>query len=286
MKPELTGAAAPEIQLPGHVRLRLTLAFEGTRYAGWQRQPGAETVQETVEQALARLFQSRPNVYSSSRTDAGVHAAGMVAHLDVPQAELRFPPRKLILAANAWLPDDIRVLDVVRARPDFHARFSARGKQYRYVVWNHPAHAPLERLRSWHVPRALDLKAMRLAARALVGRHDFLAFSASPGYPRHHTLRRVTRCEVKRSGPCVTMVIEADGFLYKMCRGIAGTLVQVGLGRFTPESVAPMLASRARPLAGTTAPAHGLVLWKVFYGRSREESESVAAADEAEPLSE
>lgn len=269
MKADAPASAASEIQLPGHVRLRLTLAFEGTRYAGWQRQDGAETVQDQVEQALARLFSSRPNVYSSSRTDAGVHAAGMVAHVDVPRAELRFPPRKLVLAANAWLPEDIRVMEVARTRPDFHARFSAKGKQYRYLIWNHAAHSPLDRHRIWHVPRTLDLAAMRAAARTMVGTHDFLAFSASPGYERRHTIRNVTRCDVRRSGPSITVFIEADGFLYKMCRGIAGTLVQVGLGRFPPAALLPMLESRDRRLAGMTAPAHGLVLWKVYYCGTR-----------------
>lgn len=272
---------APEIQRPGHVRLRLTLSFDGTAYAGWQIQAGEPTVQERVEQALARLLVCRPDVYSSSRTDAGVHAVGMVAHVDVPEAELRMPPRKLLLAINAWLPEDIRILEVARTRPDFHARFSARGKQYRYLVWNHAAHPPLDRHRTWHVPRALDLDAMRIAARAMVGRHDFLAFSASPGYERRHTIRHVSRCDVRRTGSLVTLVIEADGFLYKMCRGIAGTLVQVGLGRFPPAAVLPMMESRDRRLSGMTAPAHGLVLWKVYYGgRSKGAAPETGLTDE------
>ncbi len=267
-----TGGAAramPEIQRPGHVRVRMTLAFEGTQYAGWQTQDGEMTVQQRVEEALARIFPSHPILYSSSRTDAGVHATGMVSHFDIPRDELRFPPRKLVLAVNAWLPEDIRVMDATRTRPDFHARFSARGKQYRYLVWNHPAHSPLDRHRMWHVPRPLDLDAMRAAARSLVGCHDFLAFSASPGYVRRHTRRHVTRCDVRRTGSCVTLIIEADGFLYKMCRGIAGTLVQVGLGRFRPDALLPMLESGDRRLTGMTAPAHGLVLWRVYYGRAR-----------------
>ncbi|MBN8247504.1 MAG: tRNA pseudouridine(38-40) synthase TruA [Verrucomicrobia bacterium] len=265
----VTPLPAPEIQAPDHVRLRLCIAYQGTRFAGWQTQAGQLTVQETVEQALERLFAHRPHVYSSSRTDTGVHALGMVAHVDIPRSVLRMPPAKLVLAANAWLPEDVRILAAARTRPDFHARYGARGKQYRYCVWNHPAHEPLERHRTWHVPRALDVDRMRAAAHALVGSHDFLAFSASPGYARRHTVRHVTRCEVRTSGPLLTLVIEADGFLYKMCRGIAGTLVQVGLGRFAPEALPAMLASRDRRLAGMTAPAHGLVLWKVYYGRRR-----------------
>ncbi|MFO1460314.1 MAG: tRNA pseudouridine(38-40) synthase TruA [Verrucomicrobiota bacterium] len=276
-------AAGPEIQKPGHVRIRLTVAFEGTRYAGWQTQPGRVTVQETVEQALGRLFGTAPDLYSSSRTDAGVHALGMAAHFDVPKEQLRMPPRKLVLAVNAWLPEDIRVTSAARTRKEFHARYSARGKQYRYFVWNHAAHSPLERHRSWHVPRRLDLVRMRAAARSLVGQHDFLAFSASPGYARRHTIRTVTRCDVRRSGDQVMIVIEADGFLYKMCRGIAGTLVQVGLGRFSPESLVPMLESRDRRLAGMSAPAQGLVLWKVAY--RKRPGDSVADPAETEESS-
>ncbi|HTH49436.1 MAG TPA: tRNA pseudouridine(38-40) synthase TruA [Candidatus Limnocylindria bacterium] len=257
----------PEILLPGHVRHRLTIAFDGTAYYGWQRQPHDIAVQQRVEEALAKLFPSAPCVHSSSRTDTGVHALGMVAHFDVPEAEFRMLPAKLILAANAHLPEDIRVLAVTRARADFHARFSARGKQYRYLIWNHSAHNPLLRTQAWHVPRALDLAAMRTAAATLVGRRDFLALSATPGYARRNSVRNLTRCDVRGAGPLLTVVIEADGFLYKMCRGIVGTLVEVGLHRLPARALLPMLAQRNRSLAGMTAPAHGLVLWKVHYGR-------------------
>ncbi len=253
---------------PGHLRLRLTIAFDGTSYFGWQWQPADISVQQKVEEALARIFPSKPRVSGCSRTDTGVHAQALVAHFDVPRTEFPMTPAKLVLAANAHLPEDIRVLAAARARPDFHARFSTRGKQYRYFVWNHAAHSPLLRHQSWQVPRPLNLTAMRTAAAQLVGRHDFRAFSSTPGYERRHTVRQVTRCEVKRSGPLVTVVLEADGFLYKMCRGIVGTLVQVGLGRFQPQEILPMLESRDRRLAGMTAPAHGLVLWKVFYGKT------------------
>lgn len=254
-----------EILAEGHIRLRLTVAFDGTHYFGWQWQPADISVQQKVEEALARIFPSKPRVNGCSRTDTGVHAQALVAHFDVPRTEFRMPARKLILAVNAHLPDDIRIIAAARAKADFHARFSARGKQYRYFVWNHSAHSPLLRHQSWQVPRPLDVRAMRAAAAQLVGRHDFLAFSATPGYARRHTVRHLRRCEVKRSGPLITVILEADGFLYKMCRGIVGTLVQVGLGRFQADQVLPMLESRDRCLAGMTAPAPGLVLWKVFY---------------------
>jgi tRNA pseudouridine38-40 synthase len=178
-------------------------------------------------------------------------------------------PRKLALALNAWLPEDIRVLSAARAPEKFHARFDARGKQYRYFVWNHAGMNPLLRHTAWHVPRALDLKAMRAAAALFVGKHDFKSFAANRNYEMESTTRALARCEFKRKGPLLTFIIEGDGFLYKMCRGIVGTIVQVGLGKFPASEIKPMLAQKDRRLAGMTAPAHGLVLWKVFYSPQR-----------------
>ncbi|HEY5910162.1 MAG TPA: tRNA pseudouridine(38-40) synthase TruA [Verrucomicrobiae bacterium] len=249
------------------VKFKLTIAYEGTAYQGWQVQKIGTGVQEKVERALARLFPSKPRLHSSSRTDTGVHALGMSAHFEVPQTECRMTPAKLALAINAWLPQDIRVLAAARARAGFHARFDATGKQYRYFVWNQPAMNPLIRHTAWHVPRPLDLEAMRRAAPLFAGRQDFQSFAANPGYARESTVRTLSRCDLRKSGPLLTFFIQGDGFLYKMCRGIVGTLVQVGLGKFSPAEVRAMLAQRDRRLAGMTAPAHGLVLWKVFYRR-------------------
>ncbi len=253
---------APEL-----TKFKLTVAYDGTGYEGWQVQKIGTGVQQKVEEALAKLFPSHPRVHSSSRTDAGVHALGMVAHFEVPRAECSMDARKLALAINAWLPPDVRVLAAARARPDFHARFQASGKQYRYFIWNAPAMNPLIRQTAWHVPRPLDLRALREAAKLFVGRHDFQSFTANPGYKRASTVRTVTRCAVQKRGPLLTVVIEGDGFLYKMCRGMVGTLVQAGLGKFPPGEIKGMLAKRDRRVAGMTAPAHGLVLWKVFYAR-------------------
>jgi tRNA pseudouridine38-40 synthase len=176
--------------------------------------------------------------------------------------------RKLALALNAWLPEDIRVVAAARARREFHARFAAAGKQYRYFVWNHAAMNPLIRHTAWHVPRPLDLRAMRLAAPFFVGQHDFQSFAANPGYAKASTVRTLARCELTKRGRLLTFIIEGDGFLYKMCRGIVGTLVQVGLGKFPPDAINRMLAKKDRRLAGMTAPAHGLVLWRVFYPKA------------------
>ncbi len=249
------------------LKFKLTLAYDGTGYQGWQVQKIGMGVQEKVEAALKRLFPSGPQLHSSSRTDTGVHALGMVAHFEVPRQEFKMPVRRLALAVNAHLPEDIRVLSVARAAAKFHARFDAKGKQYRYFVWNHTAMNPLRRATAWHVPRKLDLQAIRAAAARFVGKHDFQSFAANPGYAKKITVRTVTRCDLRQSGSLLTFVIEGDGFLYKMCRGIVGTLVQVGLGKFSAAEIESMLAQRDRRVAGMTAPAHGLVLWRVFYRR-------------------
>jgi tRNA pseudouridine38-40 synthase len=251
------------------LKFRLVIAYDGANYEGWQVQKTGVGVQQRVEEALKKLFRNPSRVHGSSRTDTGVHARGMVAHFEVPKAEFRMTARKLLIAINACLPDDVRVMAASRASTRFHARFDARGKQYRYSVWNHSAMNPLLRAQAWHVPGALDLEAMRCAAKLLVGKHDFKSFAANRNYEMQSNVRTLTRCEVQRSGPTLTFIIEGDGFLYKMCRGIVGTLIQVGLGKFSPDEVRAMLEAKDRRAAGMTAPAHGLVLWKVFYGGAK-----------------
>jgi tRNA pseudouridine38-40 synthase len=268
------------------LKFKLTIAYDGTGYEGWQVQKIGTGVQEKIEGALARLFPSHPRLHSSSRTDTGVHALGMVAHFEIPAEESQMSGRKLALALNAWLPPDIRVMAASRVRNDFHARFQAVGKQYRYFIWNRPAMNPLLRHTAWHVPRPLDPRSMKRAAEAFVGRHDFQSFAANPGYAKASTVRALTRCQFRRSGPLLTFVIEGDGFLYKMCRGIVGTIVQVGLGKFRPDDVRVMLERKDRRVAGMTAPAHGLVLWKVSYpkrtGRRSSASEMAMESPPAE----
>jgi tRNA pseudouridine38-40 synthase len=257
------------------VRLKLTIAYDGTNYAGWQVQKSGVAVQELIEKALKNVFGLDLRLHGSSRTDAGVHARALISHVDIPRAKFKMLPRKLLLALNAHLPDDIRIMRAARAAADFHARFDASGKQYRYFIYNHAAMDPLARMQAWHVPPALDLAKMRQAARAFIGKHDFEAFAASRGYKMESTIRTVTRCEIRRAGPLLMVIIEGDGFLYKMCRGIVGTLVQVGQNKFAPTAVPEMLASKDRRAAGMSAPAHGLVLWKVFYA-----NHSASAGDE------
>jgi len=160
------------------------------------------------------------------------------------------------------------VLSATKATREFHSRFDATGKQYRYFVWNHSAMNPLIRQTAWHVPRPLDLGAMRRAAMVFVGKHDFRSFTSNTGYDRDSTVRTVARCQLKQSGRLLTFIIEGNGFLYKMCRGIVGTIVQVGQGKFPAAEIKAMLAKKNRRVAGMTAPAHGLVLWKVFYNNA------------------
>lgn len=247
------------------LKFKLTLAFDGAAYHGWQSQRSGRGVQDAVELALAEIFSGKPGLISSSRTDAGVHALGMVAHFEIPRGELRMPQRRLALSINACLPPDIRVIAAKRVPATFHARFGARGKQYRYQVWNHPAMNPLLRHHAWHEPRPLDLTAMRAAAASFIGRHDFRSFTANRGDVLEDAVRTLTRLDIKRNGPRITFIIEGEGFLYKMCRGIVGTLVQIGLGKFPASDVPAMLAQQDRRVTGMNAPAHGLTLWKVFY---------------------
>ncbi len=263
------------------LKFKLTIAYDGTNYAGWQVQQTGIGVQQRVEEAFIKIFPSVRQIHSSSRTDTGVHALGMVAHVEIPQAELKMPPAKLPLAINAHLPQDIRVIDAVRCRSSFHARFDATGKQYRYFVWNHRTMNPLLRHQAWAVHQPLDLAAMRAAARHLVGKHDFTSFAGTRNYrllKMESAVRTVTHCEIIKRGPLLTFVIEGDGFLYKMCRCIVGTLVQVGQGKFNPADVNEMLAKKDRGTAGMTAPAQGLVLWKVMYGRKTRRKRTPGAA--------
>jgi tRNA pseudouridine38-40 synthase len=250
------------------LKFKLTIAYDGTDYAGWQVQKTGVGVQQKVEEALGKLFPGVKRVHSSSRTDTGVHALGMVAHVEIPRAEVKMPAARLALAINAHLPEGIRVMAARRCRRDFHARFDATGKQYRYFIWNQAAINPLLRHQAWHVPHALDLVAMRSAARLFLGKHDFKSFAATRNYEMESTVRTLTRCDLRRNGPLLTFVIEGDGFLYKMCRGIAGTLVQVGQRKIAVDDIKKILSSKDRRAAGMTAPAYGLVLWKVFYGKA------------------
>ncbi len=244
-------------------RYRLTLAYDGTAYGGWQIQPNAPTVQDTVEAALEKLTGTRPKLHGSGRTDQGVHARGQVAHFD---GEVRFSPHALRRAINAVLPDDIRVTRVAVATPAFHARKSTVRKEYRYFIRCGDEMPPDRRLYETLVRAKLDVKAMREAAAVLEGRHDFAAFTANPNRTVESTVRELFALRVMRRGRLITIVAVGEGFLYKMVRSLAGWLIRVGEGSESPAATAAVLASRTRTARVPSAPARGLYLWRVSYG--------------------
>lgn len=243
--------------------IRLTVEYDGTDLAGWQRQDNAPTVQEHLEECLARMLGAHTPVIGASRTDAGVHAEGQVCHFHTDSAISVDGFRRGLSSA---LPETIAVVAAAEAPADFHARFSARGKRYRYQLLARPDRSPLLRHRVWHRPRPLDLDAMRAAAAPLIGEHDFSAFRAA-GCTARHAVRRVTRIDVTRAGDLVCVEVAGNAFVRNMVRILAGTLVAAGEGRLTPAQVADILESRDRTRAGQTAPAQGLTLVEVLYDR-------------------
>jgi tRNA pseudouridine38-40 synthase len=243
-------------------RVALVLAFDGTRFAGWQAQrTGVRTVQGELEAALARITASeRVVVEGSGRTDAGAHALGLVAHADLERV-----PERLERRLNGVLPEDVRVRGAVVVADAFHARKSARGKRYHYDLHVAREADVLRRHVTLLVSARLDVDAMREAARLLVGEHDFASFQTA-GSSVKTTTRRVDRCDVIGDPPSVRIVVEGSGFLRHMVRAMVGTLLQVGHRRRPVVWAAQVLDARSRNAAGPNAPAHALVLDEVFYG--------------------
>jgi tRNA pseudouridine38-40 synthase len=242
---------------------RITLEYDGTGFEGWQIQPGGRrTVQGCLEAALARVTGQAVRVAGSGRTDAGVHARGQVASLRV---ESRFDAAGLRRALNGVLPADVAVVDSAEAPDDFHARRDARSKLYGYRIWNGSGPSPLRARFSHWLPPPLDLAAMAQAGRDCRGRHDFASFQAA-GSDVETTQRTLSLLDVRgESRGEIEILVEGDGFLRHMVRNLVGTLVEVGLGRRAPDSMAALLAARDRRRAGTTAPARGLTLLRVSY---------------------
>ncbi len=243
---------------------KLTLAYDGTSYVGWQRQANGVSIQGLIEEALS-AFDGRPvSVAGAGRTDAGVHALGQVASAFVNRSTDR---ATLVRAVNARLPPDVRVLEAIEVPSTFHARFSSSSKVYRYRVWNADVLSPFERSYAWHIPvPLLDAGAMSAAAAVLEGTHDFSAFQ-SAGTETHTSVRTVFSSRVS-CGPepaLVTYEVCGDGFLRHMVRTIVGSLIDVGRGRYPPEWLADVLTSKSRARAGATAPAAGLFLVRVSY---------------------
>ncbi len=244
-------------------KYRARLAFDGTAYAGWQRQSNALGIQQVIEEALERIDRAPVRIYGSSRTDAGVHARGFVIHFFLEHA---IPAKNITRAVNAQLPEAIRFLSVARASEAFDARLSAKGKEYRYHVYQAAIEPP------WLVPywtfchRTLSLEAMQKAASYFVGSHDFAPFAANPDRPLETTVRTVFSFEIRKKGPRYVFIVRGDGFLYKQVRSMVGFLLSVGRGHEKPEAVREILEAKApRTARVETAPSRGLFLWKVFY---------------------
>ena len=242
---------------------KLTLAYRGEDFYGWQRQDPHPTVQLAIENALRKIYGKSFPVAGSGRTDRGVHALGQTASTQLPPTH---PPTVLLRALNFHLPPGVRVLSVQKEKPKFHARFSARGKTYRYRIVNSPVLHPLEIGRAWHVPRPLDLASVRRAARLFVGKHDFASFTSNPGYERESTVRRLRSIRISRKpGNVLELSFDGDGFLYRMVRNLVGALVKVGHDRLSAADLKKILLARSRASAPPTAPAEGLYLLQVRY---------------------
>jgi tRNA pseudouridine38-40 synthase len=251
--------------------IRLVVEYDGSELHGWQRQHGAPTVQQHLEDALAKLLQHETPIVGASRTDAGVHARGQVASF---RTERDIPLHGVRRGLNSMLPDTIAVRDAIEVPDDFHPRFSATGKHYRYTILMARDRSPRWRNRAWHHPDKLDVAAMHDAARALIGEHDFAAFRAA-GCTAKTTMRRVDSITFTRLHPGVLEVdIRGNAFLRQMVRIMVGTLTEVGTGKRQPGQLPEILAGRDRTKAGTTAPAHGLELIEVRYDGTRATSVS------------
>lgn len=245
--------------ITGMKNYKLTVAYEGTAFKGWQRQKEDRTVQGVIEEAAARICGRKVTVNGAGRTDAGVHALAQTASF---QASVRLDDATFLRAMNAILPADVRAVSLEEAPLEFHARKSAAGKVYRYRIATGPIVSPFERRYALHWPYRLDLKDMRLAAAGFIGRHDFTAFSSNCD---RSPVRTVVRSEFHRTGGILMYTVEADGFLRYMVRTMVGALLEVGRGRLEPDDIGRILESRDRKPAGPTAPPTGLFLVEVLY---------------------
>ena len=244
-------------------KYKVVIAYDGTGYSGWQYQDNALGIQQVVEEVLAYLEGSPVRIFGSSRTDAGVHANGFVGHFHLTKP---IPPKNLVRAMNSRLPESVRILKAAYAKESFDARLSAKGKEYRYQLYQADILPPHLAPYWTFCHRPLDLAAMRQAAASFVGRHDFLSFAANPNRELETTVRTIFSFDVRRAGPRYTFIVRGDGFLYKQVRSMVGFLISVGKGNERPEAVRELLDNHPpRTARVETAPARGLFLHKVFY---------------------
>ena len=244
------------------MNVKLTIQYDGTRYDGWQRQGNTDnTLQGRLEGVLSRMVGKPVEIQGAGRTDAGVHARGQVASVHLPEG---YTPQEVQNYLNRYLPEDVAVVEVVEVGERFHARLSATGKEYRYHIRMGSVPDVFARKYQYRVEEPLDLDAMERAAGYLTGKHDFRSFCGNRRFKKS-TVREVFHIGVEVCGSDLTLVYRGDGFLYHMVRILTGTLLEVGLGQRTPESMVDILEARERTAAGKTAPAQGLVLQEVYY---------------------
>ncbi len=243
------------------MKIALRVEYQGTNYCGWQRQNHCDSVQAQVEQALSKIADRLVDVHCAGRTDTGVHGVGQVIHFET---ESERPLKAWIQGANTKLPGDVRIAWAKQMPEEFHARFSAFSRQYRYVIFNRPVHSAVLHNRVHWEPLKLDEGLMHRAAQALIGEQDFSAFRASQ-CQAEHARREVQKVEVSRRGDMVFIDIRANAFVHHMVRNISGTLMEVGKGKRPERWVAELLAGKDRTLAAPTAPAAGLYFVNAFY---------------------
>lgn len=247
-------------------RFRMVVAYDGSPFAGWQSQPGGNTIQDHIEAAIRIITGTDVRIHGSGRTDAGVHALGQVAHFDAPE-HARLSADAWQRAINNRLPPAIRIMDCRPARDGFHARFDATGKRYDYRIWNDPVLPPLEVARVWHVPKRLDLPLLQEACSRITGTHDFAGFAANrgDGKPAGDTVRTLHEVRLSRSGPDVRLSYHGSGFLYRMVRLLTGSLVRVASGRAPLAWLTGILDREGDARSPFAAPADGLYLMGVDY---------------------
>lgn len=242
-------------------RMLLTIQYDGTSYHGWQVQPNGITVQEVMTTALKKLLGKETAVTGCSRTDTGVHAVEFCCHIDCDDG---IPESAFLKGLNSVLPSDIAVIDCKNVEDDFHARYDAKGKTYKYYIFNSSVKDAFKSRYSWQIDRPLDISKMNEFCKELIGTHDFCAFSSS-ARTVEDTVRTVKDCYVERKGNMVVLTVTGDGFLYNMVRIIVGTAVSVSDGRINISDVKKIFDTKNRDLAGITAPPQGLFLEKVYY---------------------
>jgi tRNA pseudouridine38-40 synthase len=241
---------------------KIVLKYDGTNFRGWQVQPGERTVQQTVEEALWRVFGERFRVYASGRTDTGVHALGQVINFSTAKGIL---PDRLLKGLNELLPEDVMALDIREVHADFHARYSAVSKTYRYTILRKKPPRFGRRTDVYYWGGPLDVEKMRRSALFLIGTHDFASFGNNPRHPVKERVRTIEKLDIEEEGDYIHIAIKGSGFLYKMARSIVGTLIWVGTGKIPPDQMESIIEARDRTKAGPVAAASGLCLVEVEY---------------------